>query len=92
MSKGNKVKLATFMSWGFSGVFGFASIYDNGTKFVTSVWCKICAKHKDEVFLHPAVKGASRISVETFIKGTNVVTKFTVSVNYFLSFMSQDVL
>ena len=78
--KGNKVKLATFLSWGASGVIGQKETVENGIVFVNFVWCKMCAKNKLCVLQHPAVKGASRKSAECFIDGTNFVTKHTVSI------------
>ena len=38
-----------------------------------------CAANKDKIYLHQAVKGATKTATERFINGTNFVTKHPVS-------------
>ena len=82
-SKGKAVKFSTFKSWGIpDDVIGFKTIVEEGATLVNFVWCKICSKYKGCILRHPAVKGATKVAAETYINGTNVVTKFAVSYFY----------
>ena len=78
-TKGVKVQLSTFNKWGVSGVLGFKTSLENGIDYVDFVWCKLCAANKGNVFKHSAIKGATKSAAETYINGTNVITKHTVS-------------
>jgi hypothetical protein len=84
---GNKVMLQTFKNWKFD-VFGYKTVVEDGVTYVNFVWCKICAKNKECIVQHPSIKGASKTIADVFIKGTNFVTKHTVSENYTFSCLS----
>ena len=75
---GNKVKLATFNSWGCSGIIEAKELTENGITYVNNVLCRVCKNNKIAISQHPAVKGKSKVSAQAFIDGTNVVTKFCV--------------
>ena len=47
-------------------------------KIVTKIWCKVCAKHKDEILNNPALKGVAATVTKAFISGTNSVAKHQV--------------
>ena len=47
----------------------------SSNEYVTKIWCKLCAKYKDQVVKHPTIKGAA---VKAFTEGTESVTKFQV--------------
>lgn len=73
------VTLKTFLGWGVEGSIGHKTKEEKGTTYVSLVWCKTCAKYKDVIFRNPSIKGATKEAAETYIKGTDVVTKFSVS-------------
>ena len=77
--KGSKVKLATYLKWGCSGVIGHKEVVEDSICFVNFVWCKVCSKNKSCILQHPSVKGASKKAAESFITGTTFVTKNAVS-------------
>ena len=78
--KGNSVELGTFRSWGKKKIFGVKTVEDtkSGRTMVNFIWCKVCAKHEKAIMSSPLVKGSAKNSVQSFIDGTNSVTKFQV--------------
>ncbi len=77
-SKGQAVELATFRNYGKDSVIGSNTEDRNGKIMVTSVWCKLCAKHKDVILSNPLCKGNARKAIEAYIVGTNVVSKWNI--------------
>ena len=75
--KGNRVEYSTFFSWGKSEIIGYEKTQENGKTFVTKVWCKICAKHKEKI--NKQLKGSAVTHAKAFVEGTNSVTKHQVS-------------
>ena len=47
-------------------------------KIVTKIWCKVCAKLKDEILNDPTLKGVAATVAKVFISRTNSVTKHQV--------------
>ena len=78
--KGKKIELRTFSSYGKSEIIGYKTIQEEGKTYVNFIWCKVCAKHKDAILRDASVKGSIKTSAKAFIDGTNVVTKYQVSV------------
>ena len=86
-TKGNKVELSTFKSWGKENIIGYKTeVSTNGKIIVNYIWCKVCAAHKDSVLQSPSVKGNAKKSVLAFVSGTNVVTKYQVYICLAASF------
>ena len=42
------------------------------------IWCKVCAKHKDEILNDPPLKRVTATAVKAFISGTSSVAKHQV--------------
>ena len=68
----------TFDKWAVSGVLGHKTVIESGLEYVYFVWCKVCAANKGKILKHPVVKGATKVAADTYINGTNVVTKYSV--------------
>ena len=49
---GGKVELRTFKNWQKENVIGHELTEDNGTQYVTKVWCKICRNNEKAIELH----------------------------------------
>ena len=48
-SKGVTKELATFLRWGKDEVIGYtAETFDN-KECVTKIWCRLCAKYRDQI-------------------------------------------
>ena len=77
-SKGNKVELSTFLSWGKESIIGYKTENVDDRVFVNFAWCKICEQNKNAILVHPNCKGPVRKSVLAYIEGTNYVTKHNV--------------
>lgn len=75
-TKGNKVELKTFESWGKSDILGWKTEEKDGKVLVNYVWCKVCARYKTEITSR--LKGNAKTAALAFINGTNVVTKYQV--------------
>ena len=75
--KGNSVSLRTFNYWGKSDVFGNKISVVDGREMVTFMWCKLCAKYKEQISSH--LKGVARTSALSMADGTNYVAKHSVS-------------
>ena len=79
-SKGSKVELSTFLSWGKENIIGYKTENDASTNrvLVNFAWCKICARNKNAILVHPNCKGPVKKSVLAYIEGTNYVSKHNV--------------
>lgn len=77
-SKGKKVELSTFLSWGKESIIGYKTENADNRVFVNFAWCKICERNKNAILVHPNCKGPVRKSVLAYIEGTNYVTKHNV--------------
>ena len=75
--KGNKVELQTFLNWKKPEI-GFVVVEISKKSYVTKIWCKLCAKNSEKIKQRSSCKGSVKKSVEAFIIGTNVVTKYQV--------------
>ena len=71
-------ELSTFLLWGNEQIIGYKSEEKDFRKTVTKIWCKVCAKHKDESLNHPTLKGVAETATRAFISGTSSVTKHQV--------------
>ena len=67
--KGITKELNTFLSWGKEHIIGYKS---------EEFWCKVCAKHKNEILNDPTLKGVAATAAKAFVRGTNSVTKHQV--------------
>ncbi len=76
--KGISKELSTFIKWGKESVIGRQVEEHDGKKYVTKIWCKLCARYRDQIVNLPACKGASAVSVKAFAEGTEHVTKHQV--------------
>ena len=77
-SKGVVKELNTFLKWGKSNVIGHNVETLDSKKYVTKIWCKLCAKYKNQVINHPTIKAAAVNAVKALADCTIVVTKFQV--------------
>ena len=77
-------ELSTFLSWEKENVIGYTEETINSKQYVTKIWCKICAKHKNEILNSTLLKGAATKSIKAFTEGTNVVTKHQVIIRYLM--------
>ena len=55
-AKGNKVELRTFLSWKKEAVIVYKTTEENNRVFVNFVWCKVCARNKEAITVHPTCK------------------------------------
>ena len=46
--------------------------------YVIKIWCKLCAKYKQQLLDHPGIRGAAKKSAKAFTDGTNMVTTYQV--------------
>ena len=51
---------------------------DNGTQYVTKVWCKICRKYEKAIELHPSFRGLAKTAILAYVHGTSNVAKCNV--------------
>lgn len=78
--KGNTVQLCTFLKWNLGGVIGHkSSTDDSGRPIVTNVWCKLCARHADNIKKDPRIRGQALTDIDKYIIGTNFITKHSVT-------------
>ena len=71
--KGVTKELSTFLSWNKENIIGYNVEVINSKSLVNKIWCKLCAKYKQQI-----LKGAMIASLKAFTEGTNVVTKYQV--------------
>ena len=77
-SKGNKVKLKTFLSWQKVNLLGYKTEVKEGVTYVNYVWCKVCACHEHVVKSDKSCKWEVGVSMLQFVRGTNNITKHSV--------------
>ena len=58
--------------------------------YIMKIWCKLCAKFKNQIINHPIIKGAAVNAVTAFADGTEVVTKFQVGLNFHVSLYAEN--
>ena len=75
--KGNKVELSTFLNWKKTEM-GYRVEEICKKIYVTYIWCKLCAKHSKTIRHGSSFKESIKKSIEAFVEGTNVVTKYQV--------------
>ena len=80
-SKGVTKKLSTFLKWGKDDIIGYTVEALDNKQYVTKIWCKLCAKYRDQIIRHPSCEGAAAVSVKAFADGTPIVTKFQVTIS-----------
>ena len=77
-SKGNKVKLKTFISWQKANVLGYKTEVKEGVTYINYVWCKVCACNEHVIKSGNSCKGKVGVSMLQFVRGTNNITKNSV--------------
>ena len=77
-SKGNKVKLKTFLSWQKANILGYKTEVKEGVTYVNYVWCKVCARNEHVIKSDKSCKGEVGVSILQFVRGTNNITKHSV--------------
>jgi len=77
-NKGNSLSLSTFLNYQVSSFIGYKTVEKNGATLVNFVWCKMCAKYKNEISNSSMVRGNAKTAALAFINGTNSVTKHQV--------------
>ena len=77
-TKGNTVALQTFLSYEIASDIGYKTFEKDGAQHVNFIWCKVCAKYKNEIQNTSKLRGQAKTSVKAFINGTNAVTKYQV--------------
>ena len=70
-TKGNRVELNTFLKYGKADVIGYKTENYNGKTYVNFIWCKICARNKNEILGSSTLRGPTKKSAMSFIDGTN---------------------
>ena len=66
------------MSHGKSEIIAHKVEKKDGKKFVNMIWYKVCARNKEGILGHPNLRGNTKVSAQTFINGTNIITKYQV--------------
>ena len=62
----------TFQTYETNNVIGYKTINIEGKIMVNFAWCKLCAKHKNEVYNNPKCKGnAKKFAFEGQIASPN---------------------
>ena len=74
-SKGNKIKLKTFLSWQKTNILGYKTEVKEGVTYINYVWCKVCARNEHVI---KSDKGKVGVSMLQFVRGTNNITKHLV--------------
>ncbi len=77
-SKGQAIEITTFRKYGKDSIIGSKTEDRDGKIMVTSIWCKLCAKHKNVILSNPLCKGSAKKAVETYIVGTNYISKWNI--------------
>ena len=77
--KGTMKELSTFLKWGKEGIIGHKIETFESKQYVTKIWCKLCAKYREQIVNHPTCRGAPVIAIKAFADGTEVVTKHQAS-------------
>ncbi|KAK6171761.1 hypothetical protein SNE40_018194 [Patella caerulea] len=69
------VQLKTFLRWNTGGQIG---VKTDTNGHLTSVWCKLCAKHCEQVIKDTKIRGQAKSDVQKYICGTDFITKHNV--------------
>ena len=72
-SKGVVNKLNTFLKWGKSNIIGHNVETLDSKEYVTKIWCKLCAKYKNQIINHTIIKGTAVNAAKAFVDGAEVV-------------------
>ena len=78
-SKGISVNLNMFKNWWKDEIIGYKTSEDNGHLFITFIRCKVCARNKDLLFMHPNQKGSVEQAVTAYIDSANYVKKHNIT-------------
>ena len=72
-----RVELRTFEKWGdhITGHLGHRTAAENGRTVVVHVWCKLCARFRDDLVRHPDTRGVAKTAITQYADGTDSVTK-----------------
>ena len=81
-TKGNKVKLKTFLDWQKASVLGYKTEVKDGVTYVNHVWCKVCARNEHVIKNDKSCKGEVGVSILQFVRGTKNITKHSVLRNF----------
>ena len=76
--KGNSTELSAFLKYGLTDVIGRKTLEKEGKIMVNFIWCKVCAKFKNQITDSSSIKGSAKTSALAFINGSNSVTKHQV--------------
>ena len=77
-SKGNKVKLKTFLSWQKANILGYKTEVKEGVTYVNYVCCKVCAHNEHVIKSDKSCKGKVGLSMLQFVRDTNNITKHSI--------------
>ena len=77
--KAKQVKVCTLKTWQFGEDISFKSTEKDSVNYVTSVWCNVCRRQKDNLNKDSRIRGAAAASSEIYIIGTKFITKHNVS-------------
>ena len=72
-------ELGMFLQRGKSDILGHKTETLDLKEYVTKIWCKLCAKYRDQIVSHPILKGVAVTAVKAIADGTEAVTKLQVS-------------
>ena len=62
-------ELSTFLKWGKEGIIGHKIETFESKQYVTKIWCKLCAKYREQIVNHPTCRGAPVIAIKAFADG-----------------------
>ena len=81
-SKGNKVKLKTFLSWQKANILGYKTEVKEGVTYVNYVWCKVCARNEHVIKSDKSCKGKVGLSMLQFLRDTNNINKHSILIHF----------
>ena len=77
------------MKWGKDEIIDYNVEALEYKQYVTKIWCKLCAKCRDQIIRHPSCKGAAAISVKAIADDTMlIITKFQVTAFLLILYLS----
>ena len=65
-------------------VIGYTDETFDNKEYVMKIWCKLCAKYRDQIIRYPSYKGAAVSSEKAFADGTPIVAKFQVKISLYI--------
>ena len=68
-NKAIRKELCTVLSWGKEEVIDYKTEETEGEKYLVQIWCKLCAKYKAQLLVHPQIRGAAKKSIKAFTEG-----------------------